>query len=54
MPKKSSKSKSKRLTLRQKHKIVRKVKEHQKKKRRELKKLEAAGKGRKKTLKVCL
>lgn len=51
MPKKSTKSKSKRMTLRQKHKIIRKVKDHQRKKRKELKKLEAAGRGKKKTLK---
>lgn len=38
MPKKSTKSKSKRMTLRQKHKILRKVKEHHKKLRREDKK----------------
>ena len=44
MPKKSSGSKSKRMTLRQKHKIIRKVKEHHKKKKKELKKLGKAGK----------
>lgn len=38
MPKRSSKSKSKRLSLRQKYKILRKVKEHHKKKRKELRK----------------
>ncbi|CAL4943106.1 unnamed protein product [Urochloa decumbens] len=38
MVKKSKKSKSKRVTLRQKHKIVRKVKEHHRKKRKEAKK----------------
>eukprot|EP00884_Botryococcus_braunii_P021560 jgi/Botrbrau1/8088/Bobra.0230s0013.1 len=38
MPKKSKKSKSKRLSLRQKHKIIRKVKEHHRKKAKELKK----------------
>ncbi len=38
MPKKSTKSKSKRTTLRQKYKVIRKVKEHQRKKRKELKK----------------
>jgi nuclear GTP-binding protein len=38
MPKKSKKSKSKRLTLRAKYKIIKKVKEHHKKKRKELKK----------------
>lgn len=35
MPKKSTKSKSKRMTLKQKHKILRKVREHHKKKRRD-------------------
>ena len=39
MPKKSTKSKSKRMTLRQKHKVIRKVKEHHKKKDKEAKKL---------------
>lgn len=39
MPKKSSKSKSKRKTLHQKYKIIKKVKEHKKKKAKELKKL---------------
>lgn len=39
MPKKSSKSKTKRKTLHQKYKIIRKVKEHKKKKAKELKKL---------------
>lgn len=38
MPKKSKKSKSKRLTLRQKHKVIRKVKEHHRKKAKELRK----------------
>eukprot|EP00878_Enallax_costatus_P011530 GHUV01012036.1.p1 GENE.GHUV01012036.1~~GHUV01012036.1.p1 ORF type:complete len:347 (+),score=121.57 GHUV01012036.1:146-1186(+) len=38
MPKRSKKSKSKRLTLKQKYKVIKKVKEHHKKKRRELKK----------------
>lgn len=38
MPKKSKKSKSKRVTLKQKYKVLKKVREHQKKKRRELKK----------------
>jgi nuclear GTP-binding protein len=38
MPKKSKGSKSKRLSLRQKYKIIKKVKEHHKKKRKELKK----------------
>jgi hypothetical protein len=38
MPKKSSKSKSKRQTLRAKYKVIRKVKEHHRKKRKELKK----------------
>ena len=35
MPKKSTKSKSKRTTLKQKYKLIKKVKEHNKKKRRE-------------------
>ena len=35
MPKKSTKSKSKRTTLKQKYKPIKKVKEHHKKKRRE-------------------
>ena len=35
MPKKSTKSKSKRTTLKQKYKLIKKVKEHHKKKRRE-------------------
>ncbi|CAN4101303.1 unnamed protein product [Withania somnifera] len=39
MVKKSKKSKSKRVSLKQKHKIIRKVKEHQKKKAKEAKKL---------------
>ena len=34
MPKKSTKSKSKRTTLKQKYKVIRKVKEHHKKKRK--------------------
>lgn len=38
MPKKSTKSKSKRQTLRQKHKVIRKVKEHHRKKTKEAKK----------------
>ncbi|KAG8052346.1 hypothetical protein GUJ93_ZPchr0001g31101 [Zizania palustris] len=38
MVKKSKKSKSKRITLRQKHKVLRKVKEHHRKKRKEAKK----------------
>lgn len=38
MPKKSTKSKSKRQTLKQKYKILRKVKEHHRKKRKEAKK----------------
>lgn len=39
MPKKSKKSKSKRQTLRHKHKVIRKVKEHHRKKAKEAKKL---------------
>ncbi|XP_050206469.1 guanine nucleotide-binding protein-like NSN1 [Mercurialis annua] len=39
MVKKSKKSKSKRITLRQKHKVLRKVKEHHKKKAKDAKKL---------------
>ncbi|KAG2245777.1 hypothetical protein Bca4012_091282 [Brassica carinata] len=39
MPKKSTKSKSKRVPLKQKHKVIRKVKEHHKKKAKEAKKL---------------
>ena len=38
MPKKSTKSKSKRTTLRQKYKVLRKVKEHHRKKRKEMNK----------------
>lgn len=37
MPKKSTKSKSKRMSLKQKYKIIKKVKEHHKKKKKELK-----------------
>jgi hypothetical protein len=47
MVKKSKKSKSKRVTLRQKHKVLRKVKEHHRKKRKEANKQGRAG-GRKK------
>ncbi|GJN24136.1 hypothetical protein PR202_gb11858 [Eleusine coracana subsp. coracana] len=47
MVKKSKKSKSKRVTLRQKHKVLRKVKEHHRKKRKEAKK-EGRAAGRKK------
>ncbi|XP_076895861.1 guanine nucleotide-binding protein-like NSN1 [Bidens hawaiensis] len=39
MPKRSKKSKSKRVTLKQKHKVIKKVKEHHKKKAKEAKKL---------------
>lgn len=38
MPKKSTKSKSKRVTLKQKYKVLRKVKEHHRKKRKDAKK----------------
>ncbi|KAI5009083.1 hypothetical protein ZWY2020_010131 [Hordeum vulgare] len=38
MPKKSKKSKSKRITLKAKHKVLRKVKEHHRKKRKEARK----------------
>ncbi|KAK9837475.1 hypothetical protein WJX81_005030 [Elliptochloris bilobata] len=44
MPKKSKKSKSKRQTLKQKYKVIRKVKEHHKKKAKELRKQVKAGK----------
>ena len=43
MVKKSKKSKIKRVTLRQKHKVLRKVKEHHRKKRKEAKKEGKAG-----------
>ncbi|KAM0050960.1 putative GTP-binding protein, orthogonal bundle domain superfamily [Helianthus debilis subsp. tardiflorus] len=39
MPKRSKKSKSKRVTLKQKHKVIKKVKDHHKKKAKEAKKL---------------
>nr|GEW63335.1 guanine nucleotide-binding protein-like NSN1 [Tanacetum cinerariifolium] len=39
MPKRSKKSKSKRVSLKQKHKVIKKVKEHHKKKAKEAKKL---------------
>jgi len=48
MVKRSKKSKSKRVTLRQKHKVLRKVKEHHRKKRKEAKKEGKAGGQRKK------
>ncbi|CAL4936025.1 unnamed protein product [Urochloa decumbens] len=47
MVKKSKKSKSKRVTLRQKHKVLRKVKEHHRKKRKEAKKEGKAGQRKK-------
>jgi hypothetical protein len=43
MPKKSKKSKSKRQTLKQKYKVIKKVKEHHKKKAKELRKQVKAG-----------
>jgi len=43
MPKKSTKSKSKRTTLKQKYKVIRKVKEHHKKKRKEESRLKKLG-----------
>ena len=43
MPKKSKKSKSKRTTLRQKYKVIKKVKEHHKKKAKEAKKAGLTG-----------
>ena len=43
MPKKSKKSKSKRTTLRQKYKVIKKVKEHHKKKAKEAKKAGLSG-----------
>ncbi|CAN6298635.1 unnamed protein product [Urochloa humidicola] len=47
MVKKSKKSKSKRVTLRQRHKVLRKVKEHHRKKRKEAKKEGKAGQRKK-------
>ena len=38
MPKKSTKSKSKRMSLKQKYKIIKKVKDHHRKKKKEMKK----------------
>ena len=43
MPKKSTKSKSKRTTLKQKYKVIRKVREHHKKKRKEENRLKRLG-----------
>ena len=43
MPKKSTKSRSKRTTLKQKYKVIRKVKEHHKKKRKEENRLKRLG-----------
>lgn len=51
MPKKSSKSKSKRMTLKQKYKILRKVKEHHRKKRKEERKAAKNGTKKKKVIK---
>lgn len=45
MPKKSKKSKSKRVSLKDKHKVIKKVKEHHRKQRKEARK---AGAGKKK------
>jgi nuclear GTP-binding protein len=47
MVKRSKKSKSKRVTLKQKHKVLRKVKEHHRKKRKEAKKEGKAGQRKK-------
>ncbi|GIL76977.1 hypothetical protein Vretimale_8576 [Volvox reticuliferus] len=47
MPKKSTKSKSKRMTLKQKYKIIRKVREHHRKKRKEERKAAKNGTKRK-------
>ncbi|GFR43831.1 hypothetical protein Agub_g4952, partial [Astrephomene gubernaculifera] len=47
MPKKSKKSKSKRMTLKQKYKIIRKVKEHHRKIRKEERKAAKSGKKKK-------
>ncbi|PNH08262.1 Guanine nucleotide-binding protein-like 3 [Tetrabaena socialis] len=47
MPKKSTKSKSKRMTLRQKYKVIRKIKEHHKKIRKDEKKSAKSGKKKK-------
>jgi nuclear GTP-binding protein len=47
MVKRSKKSKSKRVTLRQKHKVLRKVTEHHRKKRKEAKKEGKAGQWKK-------
>ena len=44
MPKKSKKSKSKRVPLRRKHRIIKKINEHAKKKKKELRKDKLAGK----------
>ena len=45
MPKKSKKSKTKRQSLKQKYKVIKKVKEHHRKKRKEAKKNGTLGKG---------
>lgn len=51
MPKKSKKSKSKRMTLKQKYKIIRKVKEHHRKIRKEERKAAKNGTKKKKVVK---
>ena len=48
MPKKSTKSRSKRKTLKQKYKIIKKTREHHRKKRKEERKAASSGKGKSK------